>query len=102
MVGRLPASTLRRTQRGRQSADWYVNVGVVRSRMAAEVERLQSSPLASRMLDLARMRSLIENWPSSGFERLDINRSHHIALTRGFSVGRFLMQYDPEKAALKD
>jgi asparagine synthase (glutamine-hydrolysing) len=99
MVGRLPASTLRRTQRGRQSADWYVNVGTVRSRMAAEVVRLQSSPLASRMLDLARMRSLIENWPSSGFERLDVNRSHHIALTRGFSVGRFLMQYDPDKAA---
>jgi asparagine synthase (glutamine-hydrolysing) len=97
MVGRLPASTLRRTQRGRQSADWYVNMGAVRGRMAAEVERLQRSPLASRMLDLARMRSLIENWPSSGFDRLDVNRSHHIALTRGFSVGRFLLQYDPKK-----
>jgi asparagine synthase (glutamine-hydrolysing) len=96
-VGRLPPSTLRRTQRGHQSADWYVNMGAVRGRMAAEVERLQRSPLASRMLDLARMRSLIENWPSSGFERSDVNRTHHIALTRGFSVGRFLMQYDPDK-----
>jgi asparagine synthase (glutamine-hydrolysing) len=98
MVGRLPPSTLRRTKRGRQSADWYMNTGAVRGRMAAEVERLQSSPLASRMLDLARMRSLIENWPSSGFERLDVNRSHHIALTRGISVGRFLLQYDPAKS----
>jgi asparagine synthase (glutamine-hydrolysing) len=96
MVGRLPPSTLRRTQRGRQSADWYVNMGAVRGRMVAEMERLQRSPLASRMLDLARMRSLIENWPSSGFERPDVNRTHHIALSRGFSVGRFLMQYDPE------
>jgi asparagine synthase (glutamine-hydrolysing) len=95
MEGRLPPSTLRRTQRGRQSADWYVNMEAIRGRMAAEVERLQSSPLASRMLDLARMRSLIENWPSSGFERLDVNRSYHIALSRGFSVGRFLLQYDP-------
>ena len=97
MVGRLPPSTLSRTQRGLQSADWYVNLGAVRGRMTAEVERLQTSPLASRMLDLARMRSLIDNWPSSGFERLDVNRTHHIALTRGFSVGRFLMQYDPDK-----
>jgi asparagine synthase (glutamine-hydrolysing) len=64
--------------------------------MAVEVDRLQTSPLASRMLDLERMRSLIENWPSTGFDRLDVNRSHHVALTRGFSVGRFLMQYDPE------
>ena len=95
MVGRLPASTLNRTIRGRQSADWYLNLEAVRGRMAAELERLQGSPLASRMLDLARMRSLLENWPSSGFERLDIARSHHITLTRGFSVGKFLLQYDP-------
>lgn len=94
MTGRLPASTLNRKQRGSQSADWYVNVGAVRGRMALELERLQSSPLASRLLDLARMRRLIEEWPKSGFDRLDVNRSHHVALTRGFSVGKFLMQYD--------
>jgi asparagine synthase (glutamine-hydrolysing) len=98
MVGRLPASTLRRKQRGNQSADWYVSLGAVRGRMAAEVERLRCSPLASRLLDLDRMRRLIEEWPSSGFERLDVARSHHIALTRGFSVGKFLMQYDPDKS----
>jgi asparagine synthase (glutamine-hydrolysing) len=97
MVGRLPASTLRRTQRGNQSADWYVNMGLVRERMGAEVDRLQRSPLASRMLDLARMRRLIQEWPSSGFERLDVARSYHIALSRGFSVGRFLLQYEPAK-----
>jgi asparagine synthase (glutamine-hydrolysing) len=95
MAGRLPASTLKRTRRGRQSADWHLSMAAVRDRMKAEVARLEGSPLASRMLDLERMRDLIQNWPVSGFESLDVNRSHHIALTRGFSVGRFLMQYDP-------
>ena len=95
MVGRLPATTLRRTMRGRQSADWYLNLEAVRGRMVTELERLQGSPLASRMLDLSRMRSLLENWPSSGFGRPDIVSSHHITLTRGFSVGKFLLQYDP-------
>jgi hypothetical protein len=28
-----------------------------------------------------------------------VSDSHHMALTRGLSVGRFLMQYDPDKAA---
>jgi asparagine synthase (glutamine-hydrolysing) len=97
MVGRLPSSTLKRTSRGLQSADWYLNLAAVRGRMATEVERLRSSPLASRMLDLQRMSSLIENWPSHGFERHEVMSSHHIALTRGLSVGRFLMQYDPDK-----
>jgi asparagine synthase (glutamine-hydrolysing) len=96
MVGRLPSSTLQRTKRGRQAADWHLNLEAVRGRMGAEVERLHQSPLASRMLDLTRMRSLIENWPSGGFDRDDVNRSHHVALTRGFSVGRFLLQFDPD------
>jgi asparagine synthase (glutamine-hydrolysing) len=98
MAGRLPDSTLKRRIRGRQSADWYMNLSAVRGRMAAELERLQTSPLASRMLDLARMRSVIQNWPSSGFERHDVIRSHHIMLTRGLSVGKFLRQYDPDAA----
>jgi asparagine synthase (glutamine-hydrolysing) len=97
MVGRLPSSTLKRTMRGLQSADWYLNLAAVRGRMSTEIERLRSSPLASRMLDLQRMSSLIENWPSHGFERYEVMSSHHIALTRGLSVGRFLMQYDPDE-----
>ncbi|MGC2402745.1 MAG: asparagine synthase-related protein [Acidobacteriaceae bacterium] len=97
MAGRLPTATLNRTQRGLQSADWYVNMGRVRERMAAEVERLGGSSLASRILDLERMRSLVENWPTDGFDRLEILHSYHIALTRGLSVGRFLVQYDPIK-----
>ncbi len=96
MVGRLPASTLRRTMRGRQSADWYINMGAIRPRMAAEVERLERSPLAGRVLDLKRMRWLIDHWPADGFEHGDVSGTYHIGLTRGFSVGRFLLQHDPE------
>jgi asparagine synthase (glutamine-hydrolysing) len=97
MAGRLPSSTLKRTLRGRQSADWYLNLTAVRGRMVTEVERLRSSPLASRMLDLERMASLLQNWPRHGFERDEVLSSNHIALTRGLSVGRFLMRYDPDK-----
>ena len=98
MAGRLPESTLRRTMRGRQSADWYVNMEPLLGSMAAEVDRLQRSPLASRMLDLERMRLLIKSWPSTGFDRADVVSSYHIALSRGFAVGRFLLQYDPDAA----
>jgi asparagine synthase (glutamine-hydrolysing) len=95
MVDRLPASTLACRRRGRQSADWYVNLAAVRDRMRAEVTRLRTSPLASRLLDLTRMQSLIENWPTEGFDSPEIMSSYHIALTRGFSVGRFLLRYGP-------
>ena len=99
MVGRLPSSTLKRRMRGRQSADWYLNLTEVRGRMGAEVERLRSSPLACRMLDLERMASLIQKWPSDGFEKNRVIESYHITLTRGLSVGKFLLQHDPDKVA---
>ena len=95
MADRLPASTLQRVHRGSQSADWYLSMAAVHDRMLAQLGRLETSPLAARLLDLPRMRSLIQNWPTTGFEGLDLNRSHHIAITRGFSVGDFLMKYDP-------
>jgi asparagine synthase (glutamine-hydrolysing) len=97
MVGRLPSSTLKRRIRGRQSADWYLNLTAVRGRMGAEVKRLRSSPLASRMLDLERMSSLIDKWPNHGFETDELIGPYHVTLTSGLSVGKFLMQYDPDK-----
>ena len=98
MAGRLPESTRRRTMRGRQSADWYLNMAAVHGEMVDEVQRLQRSPLASRMLDLQRMRSLIDNWPTSGFDRNDVASPYNAALSRGFAMGRFLMKYDPDLA----
>jgi asparagine synthase (glutamine-hydrolysing) len=94
MADRLPSSTVLRTKRGRQSADWYLDLQSVRGRMLQEVERLEASKQASHLLDLPRMRTLIENWPTTGYQDLDTKRTHHIALTRGFSVGRFLLQHE--------
>jgi asparagine synthase (glutamine-hydrolysing) len=98
MAGRLPATTLDRPQRGRQSADWHVSMSAVRERMLKEIDRLESSPLPRRMLDLERMRRLVENWPTGGFEQLEVEGPYHAALTRGFSVGSFLYKYDPARA----
>jgi asparagine synthase (glutamine-hydrolysing) len=97
MVGRLPSSTLNQTRRGRQAADWHLSLGAVRDRMTAEVARLKTSPLAAKLLDLTRMESLIQNWPAEDFDRPEIMGPYHIALTRGFSVGRFLLQYDHQR-----
>ena len=96
MVGRLPPSTLNRMQRGRQSADWRLIFGAVHGRMLKELNVLEKSPLACRMLDLARMRRLIENGAASGFSGPAIDESCHTMLTLGFSVGKFLRQYDPD------
>lgn len=95
MADRLSPSTLARTKRGLQSADWYMSLSSLRREMLAEVALLEGSPLASRMLDLPRMRQLIGSFPSSGFDQDRVRTPYHAALTRGFSVGRFLRRHDP-------
>jgi asparagine synthase (glutamine-hydrolysing) len=96
MQGRLPDSTLRRTTRGLQSADWYLTVGAARPQLSAELTRIERSPLARRILDTARLRTLLDTWPSSGYHTAQVSDAWHLALTRGIAAGSFLAQYDPE------
>ena len=96
MQGRLPDSTLRRTTRGLQSADWYLTVGAARPQLSAELTRIERSPLACRVLDTARLRTLLKTWPNSGYHTAQVSDVWHLALTRGIAVGSFLAQYDPE------
>jgi asparagine synthase (glutamine-hydrolysing) len=96
MQDRLPASTLRRTTRGLQSADWYLTVGAARPQLSAELTRIERSPLACRVLDTARLRTLLDTWPGSGYHTAQVSDVWHLALTRGIAAGSFLAQYDPE------
>jgi asparagine synthase (glutamine-hydrolysing) len=98
MQGRLPESTLRRTTRGLQSADWYLTVGAARPQLSAELARIERSPLACRILDTARLRTLLDTWPSSGYDTSEVSYVWHLALTRGIAAGSFLAMHDPEMA----
>ncbi len=96
MQGRLPAATLQRTTSGLQAADWYLILGPMRDRLGAELAWISQSPLARHLLDLPRLRHLLESWPSSGYERPIVDETYHFALTRGLAAGHFIAQHDPE------
>jgi asparagine synthase (glutamine-hydrolysing) len=96
MQGRLPESTLRRTTRGLQAADWYLTVGAARPQLLAELTRIERSPLVCRVLDTARLRVLLNTWPETGYHTSQISDAWHLALTRGIAAGSFLAQYDPD------
>ena len=96
MQGRLPEATVRRTNRGLQAADWYLVMGEQRGRLAAELTRIEHSPMVRHLIDTARLRTLLENWPSSGYDDPKVNEVWHLALSRGIAAGSFVAQYDPE------
>jgi asparagine synthase (glutamine-hydrolysing) len=100
MAGLLPDAMLNRRIRGVQAADWYEKVVASRDAMAAELARLRSSPMASRVLDLDRLCRLVadlpdpatppEQIPAEQFTSLDGDMAYRLALLRGLSVGRFI------------
>jgi asparagine synthase (glutamine-hydrolysing) len=90
LADRLPAEVLQETRRGYQAADWHEAATAGRAELADQVERLQEFPMAVTTLDLARLRRLVEDWPSEGWERFEVAEPYQIALLRGLALGRFL------------
>jgi len=90
LADRLPQSVLNERRKGYQAADWHEGLTAARRAIEAEVNRLAECGLAVQTLDVARLRAMIENWPTSGWERNDTRNSHRLALLRGVSAGHFL------------
>ena len=99
MQGRLPASTLTRTIRGQQGADWYLSLQDAMPTLRPQLLLNERSPTAARLLDLPRMRTLLETWPSD-LSRLEspespaANFAWGDALCRAFSFGYFIRRHD--------
>lgn len=96
MQGRLPEATLRNTDRGLQAADWYLVMGAQRERLAAELRRVEQSPLVRHLIDTPRLHALLQSWPDTGYDQLPVYEQWHLALSRGIAAGTFLAQHDPE------
>jgi asparagine synthase (glutamine-hydrolysing) len=58
--------------------------------VADEVERNAAFAPASAALDIARMRALVADWPTGGWETQGVVYNYRLALLRGLGVGHFL------------
>ncbi len=94
MAGRLPPIIVENRQRGLQAADWFERSTGVRGRIAEELTRLEKSDLARRVLDLERMRGLVERWPAPGDPAESPMVDYNCVLERGLMAGRFLLWFE--------
>lgn len=91
---RLPPALLAETRRGLQCPEWYAVLTPRRDVMAEAIDRIERSPLASRVVDVARMRSLLDTWPKDAEAARGGKQMYAHALSRGISMGGFLRQYE--------
>jgi asparagine synthase (glutamine-hydrolysing) len=90
LADRLPKQVLEERRRGFQVADWHEDLVAARDSVVDELDRLDACPAAAAALDLPRLRRLMENWPSSGWERRETIMRYRYALLRGIATGHFL------------
>ena len=99
MQHRLPGSTLSRTVRGQQGADWPLSLRDALPSLRPQLALNEQSPTAARLLDLPRMRTLLETWPEDLAQLADPDSMQASfawgdALCRAFSFGYFIRRHE--------
>lgn len=87
---RLTPEIITNYRRGAQNTDWYARLNPHRDVLEAQVERLERSSLASRILNVARIRELSRQWPTDPETLTDNSVPFRVQLLRALHVGQFL------------
>jgi asparagine synthase (glutamine-hydrolysing) len=88
LADRLPPMVLDEARTGYQGGDWHE--GLSAAEVGAEIERLAQVPMAARLVDVARLRRLVSDWPAGGWNDGRVQAEYRLALLRGLAVGRFV------------
>ena len=87
---RLPPEILNETKSGEQASNWFESLDARKPQIAAEVESLEHSRLASRLIDLPRLRRLIAEWPRDAREAQARQDEYKYGVNRAVHVGQFI------------
>jgi len=75
---------------GRWDADWHLRIGRRRKEFLEELQRLETDVRFAEMLDLARLRAALEEWPE--MTEIDPHKygAREFAVPRGLLTARFI------------
>jgi asparagine synthase (glutamine-hydrolysing) len=90
LADRLPHEIIDERRRGANSPTWFRSLDARRADIAREIERLDASPLARRLIDLPRLKRLMAQWPKGEQAAESRLGEYRLALSRGVHVGRFI------------
>lgn len=88
LADRLPPQVVNETRRGLQCPEFLHRMTLRRDAIVEGVEALERSPLASRVLDVPRLKRLAGNWPTD--PATTSFNEYGAVLNRGLHYGQFL------------
>lgn len=87
---RLPREILQERRRGAQDVTWFRRLDIRRKDIAEEIDRLEGSALARRLIDLPRLKRLMDDWPADEWAAENRKREFRETLAAGVHMGRFI------------
>jgi asparagine synthase (glutamine-hydrolysing) len=90
LADRLPPEILDERRRGAQGITWFRSLDARRGNIAEEIERLEASPLARRLVDVPRLQRLMTQWPKDEHAAQRREGEFRFAFARAVHVGRFV------------
>lgn len=92
LADRLPASLFEKFGRGLQSGDWAIRLS--QADAFGLLEEISSSHAARDLLDLERMRKVIERWPKRDWNEPSIAQEFRLSLIDAIAVGMFSVAFE--------
>lgn len=87
---RIPAAVLANRRRGTQGADWF---HTIRRDDAAEIlEEISANETVARLLDLPKIRRLIDDWPKVDDGSFGLARIYSMRLPAALATGLFIVE----------
>jgi asparagine synthase (glutamine-hydrolysing) len=90
LADRLPREIIAERRHGVNAPTWFRSLDSDRGEIARDIESLEVSPLASKLIDLPRLKRLMAQWPKDEQSAQDRVGEYKFALARGVHVGRFV------------
>jgi asparagine synthase (glutamine-hydrolysing) len=98
LADRLPPAILDNRLRGYQAAEWHSTL--TKDALRHEVELVESSPGASAILNVRRLKEMVEQWPQDDQNSLRVVQEYRLGLLVALSAAHFIRAAEaPEEAA---
>jgi asparagine synthase (glutamine-hydrolysing) len=90
LADRLPREILNEARLGVAEPAWFRALDSQRDNIGRDLKLIEASPLARRMLDIPRLKRLMDEWPKDEQAAQLRSRDYQRVFARGIHVGRFI------------
>jgi len=91
LADRVAPAVLDERRKGYQGADWHEGLSRDRAGIARLLDAMAADGVASRLIDVERLRGLAGDWPSGGWDDPRIIAEYRIGLLKGLTAGHFIL-----------